>query len=102
MLEGEPPQSGRSRNTTIAVIATTARLTKAEAERVATLAHDGMARVISPVHTQADGDTVFCIATGTDTSGLTGDNAVTAIGTTAAVVLEQAIIRGVRAANMAP
>jgi len=49
-----------------------------------------MARAISPVHIQADGDTVFCIATGTDTSGLTGDAAATAVGTTAVVVLEEA------------
>ncbi|MFM1650705.1 P1 family peptidase [Brevibacillus sp. B_LB10_24] len=99
ILEGVPPRTSQGRNTTIAVVATTAVLTKAEASRVATLAHDGMARAISPVHTQADGDTIFCLATGTDTSGLTGNNAVTAVGTTAAVVLEQAIIRGVRAAN---
>ncbi|MGQ3740325.1 P1 family peptidase [Bacillus sp. FDAARGOS_1420] len=99
LLEGVPPMSIQNRNTTIAVIATTARLTKVEAGRVATLAHDGMARAISPVHIQQDGDTVFCLATGTDTSGLTGDNAITLIGTTAAVVLEQAIIRGVKAAK---
>lgn len=54
---------------------------------------------ISPIHTKADGDTIFCLATGTDTSELTGDSAVTAIGTTAAVVLEEAIIRGGKAAN---
>jgi L-aminopeptidase/D-esterase-like protein len=99
ILEGEPPLSSQSRNTTIAVVATTAKLTKAEASRVATLAHDGMARAISPVHTQGDGDTTFCLATGTDTSGLTGNDAVTAVGTVAAVVLEQAIIRGVKAAQ---
>ncbi|RUS42091.1 peptidase S58 family protein [Cohnella sp. AR92] len=99
ILEGVPPSAGRPRNTTIAVVATTAKLTKAEASRVATLAHDGMARAISPVHTQLDGDTIFCLATGTDTSGLTGDNAVTAVGTVAAVVLERAIVRGVEAAQ---
>ncbi|WP_240762693.1 P1 family peptidase [Paenibacillus thalictri] len=99
ILEGEPPSDSRSRNTTIAVVATTAKLTKAEASRVATLAHDGMARAISPVHTQADGDTIFCLATGTDTSGLVGNNAVTAVGTVAAVVLEQAIIQGVKTAK---
>lgn len=99
ILEGEPPLSSQSRNTTIAVVATTAKLTKAEASRVATLAHDGMARAISPVHTQGDGDTIFCLATGTDTNGLTGNDAVTAVGTVAAVVLEQAIIRGVKAAQ---
>lgn len=99
ILDGIPPTSNPNRNTTIAVIATTARLTKAEASRVATLAHDGMARGISPVHTQSDGDTIFCLATGTDTSHLTGNDAVTAVGTVAAVVLEQAIIRGVKAAQ---
>ena len=98
MLEGEIPPSMHLRGTTIAVIATTARLTKAEAGRVATLAHDGMARAISPVHIQSDGDTVFCMATGSDTSGLTGDFAVTAVGTTAAIVLEKAIVRGVQMA----
>ncbi|MFD0589372.1 P1 family peptidase [Paenibacillus sp. GCM10027627] len=99
ILKGIPPGPSQDRNTTIVVIATTAKLTKAEAGRVATLAHDGMARAISPVHIQADGDTVFCIATGTDTSGLIGDAAVTAVGTTAAVVLEEAIVRGVKAAQ---
>ncbi|WMT41237.1 P1 family peptidase [Paenibacillus sp. D2_2] len=99
ILEGVPPTAGQSRNTTIAVVATTAKLTKAEASRIATLAHDGMARAISPVHTQGDGDTIFCLATGTDTSGLVGNEAVTAVGTAAAIVLEQAIIRGVQAAQ---
>ncbi|WP_079414940.1 P1 family peptidase [Paenibacillus ferrarius] len=101
ILEGIPPMpsSIRNRSTTIAVIATTAKLDKAEAGRIATLAHDGMARAISPVHIQADGDTIFCIATGTDTSGLIGNAAVTAVGTVAAVVLEQAIVRGVKAAQ---
>ncbi|MCM3289954.1 hypothetical protein M3661_07405 [Paenibacillus sp. MER 180] len=51
------------------------------------------------MHIQGDGDTVFCIATGTDTSGLIGNAAVTAVGTVAAVVLEQAIVRGVEAAQ---
>jgi L-aminopeptidase/D-esterase-like protein len=57
-----------------------------------------MARAVSPVHIQSDGDTIFCLATGSDTSGLVGDFAVTAVGTVAAIVLEKAIIRGVRAA----
>ena len=55
-------QSGR--NTTIAVVATDAALTKAQAQRMATCAHDGYARAIRPVHTQMDGDTVFALATG--------------------------------------
>lgn len=100
ILDGVPsPLFVEGTNTTIAVIATTARLTKTEAGRVATLAHDGMARAISPVHTQWDGDTVFCLALGSDTSYLTGDAAITVVGTAAAVVLEKAIIRGALAAQ---
>lgn len=100
MLEGVPsPLFVPAVNTTIAVVATNARLTKAQAERVATLAHDGMARSISPIHTQWDGDTVFCLALGTDKSDLDGDAAITVVGTAAAVALEQAIIRGALAAQ---
>ncbi len=51
-------------NTTIAVVATDARLTKAEATKLAQMAHDGLARTIRPVHTPFDGDTVFALATG--------------------------------------
>ena len=58
------PRAGYAENTTIAVIATDATLTKAQAQRLATCAHDGLARAIRPVHTQMDGDTVFALATG--------------------------------------
>jgi L-aminopeptidase/D-esterase-like protein len=51
-------------NTTIGVIGTTARLSKAECTKVAGVAHDGMARAIRPVHSMFDGDTVFALATG--------------------------------------
>ncbi|HPS82664.1 MAG TPA: P1 family peptidase, partial [Candidatus Limiplasma sp.] len=51
-------------NTTIAVVATDAALTKPQANRMATSAHDGFARAIRPVHTQMDGDTAFALATG--------------------------------------
>ena len=86
-------------NTTIAVVATTEGLTKAEANRVAKLADDGMARAISPNHTQWDGDTIFCLALGSHTSNMSRDAIVTQVGTAAAVVLEQAIIRGALAAQ---
>ncbi|WML37804.1 P1 family peptidase [Clostridium sp. OS1-26] len=100
MLAGVPsPLFSQTMNTTIAVVATTAQLTKAEASRVATLAQDGMARAISPVHTQWDGDTVFCLALGSDTNYLKGDAAITVVGTAAATVLEKAIIRGALAAQ---
>lgn len=53
-------------NTTIGVVATTARLSKAECTKVAAVAHDGMARAIRPAHSMFDGDTVFVLATGAD------------------------------------
>lgn len=56
------PTTGQ--NTTIAVVATDAVLTKAQAKRLATCAHDGFARTIRPVHTQMDGDTIFALGTG--------------------------------------
>jgi L-aminopeptidase/D-esterase-like protein len=51
-------------NTTLAVVATDARLSKAEATKLAQMAQDGLARTIRPVHTPLDGDTVFALATG--------------------------------------
>jgi len=51
-------------NTTIGVVVTDAELTKEQANRVATVAHDGMARAVRPAHTRYDGDTIFCLATG--------------------------------------
>ena len=51
------------RNTTIGVVATDARLDKAQARRLAQVAHDGLARCIYPVHTAYDGDTLFALAT---------------------------------------
>ncbi|NHA70147.1 P1 family peptidase [Phycicoccus flavus] len=61
--EAEALRAGRA--TTLAVVVTDADLTKAECRRLATVAHDGMARALSPVHTVFDGDTVFSLATGT-------------------------------------
>ena len=51
-------------NTTIAVVATDAILARHQAQKIAQMAHDGMARAIRPIHTMTDGDTVFCLATG--------------------------------------
>ncbi|PRZ46665.1 P1 family peptidase [Tritonibacter scottomollicae] len=62
-LAGAPVSSNGS-NTTIAIVATDAALTKAEAQRMATTAHDGMARAILPSHGPHDGDLVFAAATG--------------------------------------
>jgi L-aminopeptidase/D-esterase-like protein len=65
LLRGEPAQALLAgTNTTIGVIATDAVLTKVQANRLATVAHDGLARAINPVHTMSDGDTLFALATG--------------------------------------
>ncbi len=58
------PADHRQLNTTIGIVGTTARLSKAECAKVAAVAHDGMARAIRPVHSMFDGDTVFALATG--------------------------------------
>ena len=57
-----PAEIGLGGSTTLAVVATDAELTKAEAAKVARMAHDGLARTIDPVHTTLDGDTVFALA----------------------------------------
>ena len=96
LLRGElsaPLQAGMA--TTIGVVATDALLTKAQANKVAQMAHDGLARSINPVHTMTDGDTLFALATGM--SGLPGN--VTLIGALAAEVTTAAVLRAVRAAT---
>ena len=80
-------------NTTIAIIATDADLTQADATRVAVAAHDGMARAIVPSHTPYDGDLVFVAATGK--RPLTDKNDVMQLGHAAANCLTRAIARGV-------
>ena len=62
-------------NTTIGVVATTARLTKAECGKFAAVAHDGLARAVRPVHSLFDGDTIFGLATGRDLLPEAGDTA---------------------------
>ena len=88
------PAAGPGAATTIAVVATDAVLTKAEATKVAQMAHDGLARSINPVHTSGDGDVVFALATGA--GGRTAP--VTLIGALAADVLAEAVLSAVRAA----
>ena len=82
-------------NTTLGVVATNARLTKADANRVALMADAGIARAVMPAHTSADGDTVFALATGR----WNGRADVTLIGALAADVLAEAIVRAVRQAT---
>lgn len=78
-------------NTTIAVVATNARLSKAEITRVAMMADDGLARAIAPSHTVGDGDTVFSLATGR----WNGTANPTVVGALAAEALTEAILRAV-------
>jgi L-aminopeptidase/D-esterase-like protein len=59
-----PPETGPAQNTTIGLVATDATLTKSQAQKIAQMAHDGLARAIRPAHTMFDGDTIFCLATG--------------------------------------
>lgn len=86
-----PSQVQAGRNTTIGVVATNAKLSKTEANRVALMADDGLAKAISPSHTTADGDTVFALATG----GLAEEVSVTLVGALAAEVMSEAIVRAV-------
>jgi L-aminopeptidase/D-esterase-like protein len=76
-------------NTTLAIVATNARLTKAQVSRVALMADDGLSRAVSPAHTTADGDTIFSLATAT----WQGQSDVSTIGALAADALSEAIVR---------
>ncbi len=99
LLRGELPQPVLAgTNTTIGVIATDAQLTKTQANRLATVAHDGLARAINPVHTMSDGDTLFALATGRVPLA---DTAVgmTLLGTMAAEAVARATVRAVRQAR---
>ena len=96
LLRGDMPaplQPGMA--TTLGVVATDAVLTKAQANKMAQMAHDGLARSINPVHTMTDGDTVFALATGR--SGRSAS--LTLIGALGAEVMAAAVLRAVRAAT---
>ncbi len=95
-LKGSAPQ-----NTTIAIVAVDAVLTKAQAKRLAIMAHDGLGRALRPVHAPLDGDVVF--AAGTGASGKRPDpRALTEIGALAADCLARAIARAVYEATPLP
>jgi L-aminopeptidase/D-esterase-like protein len=86
-----------AQNTTLGVVATDAILTKAQVNKVAQMAHDGLAMAIRPVHTMLDGDTIFALATGKAGEASVGDPTV--IGTAAAQVMAQAVLRAARQAT---
>jgi L-aminopeptidase/D-esterase-like protein len=82
-------------NTTIAIVATDAALTRAEATRLAIMAADGMARAIRPVHTPFDGDTVFAVSTGKVAAGANRSAMLAMLGSLAADCLARAIGRAI-------
>jgi L-aminopeptidase/D-esterase-like protein len=96
LLRGEaaqPPMAGA--NTTIGVVATDAVISKAQAARLATAGHDGLARAVNPAHLVFDGDTVFALGTGA--SGRSPG--MITLATMAAEVCALAVVRAVRAAR---
>ena len=101
-----PPKAMPAGNTTIGLVATDAVLNKAQAKKIAQMAHDGMARAIRPCHTLFDGDTIFCMATGTrELTPAPGvfaaplAQAVSDLGHEAANCLSRAIVRAILSAG---
>jgi len=96
MLQGQLPQNLLAgTNTTIGVVATDAVLTKPQAQRLAQVAHDGLARTINPVHTMLEGDTLFALGTGQ--SGKAANMLL--LATLAAEVTARAVVNAVAAAR---
>jgi len=89
------PTARPGKNTTIAVVATNARLSKSDTNWIALMADDGLARVIYPSHTTGDGDTVFALATGQ----WEGAPSATDVGALAADAVTEAILRAVNQAT---
>jgi L-aminopeptidase/D-esterase-like protein len=89
--QSRPGPAGRA-NTVIGVVATNAKLTKAQATKVAQMAQDGLARTIRPAHTMWDGDVIFALSTGTEKAD------TSTVGAFAAEVVVEAILRAVRKA----
>ena len=94
-MKENPPRSAIQSNTVIGAVATNAKLTKAEATKVAQMAQDGLARAIHPAHTMFDGDTIFALAIGE----MEAD--VSTVGAFAAEVMAAAILRAVKMAKPA-
>jgi L-aminopeptidase/D-esterase-like protein len=85
-------------NTVIGVVATNAQLNKEEINKVAQMAHNGLARTVRPAHTMFDGDTLFALATGSHNEpSMEAD--VNTVGAYAAEVVAEAIVRAIKAAG---
>jgi L-aminopeptidase/D-esterase-like protein len=87
---------GWGENTTLGIVATNAALEKRDANKVAQMAHDGLARTIEPVHTTVDGDVVFAASAGEV------EAATDVVGAWGARVMQEAIVRAVRTAEGVP
>ncbi|WP_374725748.1 P1 family peptidase [Arthrobacter pascens] len=96
-------EAGPQLNTTLVVVATNAVLDAAECKRTASAAHAGLARALNPSHTLADGDTVFCLATGVVKLDRTTETArqvsLITLQSAAADVVRLAILDGIRSAE---
>ena len=94
---GRPAMKGDARNTTIGIVATNAKLSQAQCTRLATAAHDGIARAIVPSHTPMDGDLIFAVSHGDAPASDRLD-----LGHAAATCMARAIARGVYHARSSP
>ncbi|WP_128375219.1 P1 family peptidase [Streptomyces cavernae] len=88
-----------SLNTTLAVVATDAELSRSQAQKLAGTAHDGIARAVRPVHLLNDGDTVFALATGARPLPSEGPVALNEVLAAGADLVTRAIVRAIRAAE---
>tara|TARA_R110002051_G_scaffold183061_1_gene252679 strand:+ start:19387 stop:20346 length:960 start_codon:yes stop_codon:yes gene_type:complete len=95
--QGRPATKGHTRNTTIGIVATNARLTQAQCTRLATAAHDGFARALVPSHTPMDGDLIFAASFG----NIICDDLIY-LGHAAATCMARAIARGIFEARSTP
>lgn len=93
MRRGVVPRGYKPENTTLAVVATNARLTKVEATKTAQMAQHGLVRTISPVHTTLDGDLVISLATGEV------EAETNSVGVAAADAVAEAVLRAVKTAT---
>jgi L-aminopeptidase/D-esterase-like protein len=109
------PFMRRGENTTLAIVATNAPLTKPEVTKVAQMAHDGLSRTVHPVHTSVDGDTVFAASIGGPIDGTAGETpdelldaragvaaAPDVVGAWGARMVAEAVLRAVRSAKGLP
>jgi len=98
ILRGYQLPAPAAANTTLGVVATNLAFNKAQMTKIAQMAHDGLARTINPVHTPADGDTIFALSTGALKLNVSHGH----IGAIAAEVIAHAVVRAVTLAKSIP